>query len=108
LPAGRTRRLSARGRPLRAFAAWASLTDSSQDGHAIAASSYLTVKKRKSSSAEKAAATARLRAMVQDVERWPLSEQLLKTIALLEDEAEADPNAAADETSTTFRRPTRT
>ena len=46
----------------------------------------MAAKQRKISPAEKASVSAKLQEMVQDVERWPLSEQLLKVLDQIEDE----------------------
>lgn len=87
----RSRRL--RSRPLRAFAAWACLPESSQYGLGGPVTSIMAAKTRKTTKAKKAAVSEKLRAMVEDVERWPLSEQLIKAL----DELGDGPGAEASE-----------
>ncbi|MFC3078268.1 hypothetical protein ACFODL_09245 [Phenylobacterium terrae] len=89
----RTRRLSGRSRPLRAFAAWACLPDSSHYGLGGPVTNIMAAKTRKTTKAKKAAVSEKLRAMVEDVERWPLSEQLLKTLDELDDGPGAESSA---------------
>ena len=87
---GRVRRLLPRSRPLRGFAAWAELAESSQSELGATVTHIVATSKRKSSKPRKAAVTAKLRDMVQDVERWPLSDQLLRALEELEDGPEGD------------------
>lgn len=51
----------------------------------------MAAKKRKSSETSKAAVSAKLRAMVEDVAHWPMSDQLLRAI----EDLEAAPEDAA-------------
>lgn len=73
-------------RPLRAVTPWASSADLTKVAEGMLATRVMAAKQRKISPAEKASVSAKLQAMVQDVERWPLSEQLLKVLDQLEDE----------------------
>jgi hypothetical protein len=87
------RRGSSRGRPLRAFAAWASPPPASQDTCSSAQSAAPVKPPKPSRAARSAAAAARLRAMVEAVEHWPLSERLLEAIEQLADEGPASDDA---------------
>lgn len=86
LPA-RTRRLSARPRRLRAVGSWAGadLANHPLPGLMPSAGS------RKTTRADRAAVSVSLRAMVQAVERWPLSPQLTVAIDQLLDDAQPAP-----------------
>lgn len=82
---GRGRKPPPRTRSVRAFAAWAALSESSQYGSGGPVTSIMAAKKRRTTKAAKTAVTDKLRAMVRDVEHWPLSEQLLATLESLDD-----------------------
>jgi uncharacterized Ntn-hydrolase superfamily protein len=56
----------------------------------------MAAKKRRTTKTGKAAVTAKLRAMVEDVERWPLSDRLLKAIEELEDTGGDVPGSQSD------------
>lgn len=61
----------------------------------------MAAKKRKSTKAKKAAVSQKLRAMVEDVERWPLSDQLIKAL----DELEGAPDAGLEPEPPPAERP---
>ena len=67
--------------------------------------SIMAAKKRKITKSGKAAVTAKLRAMVEDVERWPLSDQLLKAIEELDDTSSEGAPPTDDPAPTPKKKP---
>lgn len=101
----RMRRFSGRSRPLRGFAGWAGPPESSQYGLGAPVANIMAAKSRKNTKARKAAVTDKLRAMVQDVGRWPLSDQLMRTLDALDEGSEACAAPADSEPSPTAKTP---